>query len=71
MPIPTSDSEVVPQTPSVPLSLKEAIALKRAEAEKGQAKTVNGPLDSFESLEDALPNAPSKQEDDILGRLTG
>jgi hypothetical protein len=63
-------SEVVPQTPSVPLSIKEVIALKRAEAKKGQAKAANGPLDSFESLEDALPNAPSKQEDDILGRLS-
>ena len=63
-------SEVVPQTPSVPLSIKEVIALKRAEAKKGQSKAVNGPLDSFESLEDALPNAPIKQEDDILGRLS-
>jgi hypothetical protein len=63
-------SEVVPPTPSVPLSLKEVIALKRAEAKKGQAKAANGPLDNFESLEDALPNAPSKQEEDILGRLS-
>lgn len=63
-------SEVVPQTPSVPLSIKEVIALKRAEARKGQSKAANGPLDSFESLEDALPNAPDKQEDDILGRLS-
>lgn len=63
-------SEVVPQTPSVPLSIKEVIALKRAEAKKGLAKAANGPLDSFESLEYALPNAPSKQEDDILGRLS-
>ena len=62
--------EVVPQTPSTPLSLKEVIALKRAEARKGQAKAANGPLDSFESLEDALPNPLSKQEDDILGRLS-
>jgi hypothetical protein len=65
-----SKVEVVPQTPSVPLSIKEVIALKRAEAKKGQSKAANGPLDSFESLEDALPNAPSKQEDDILGRLS-
>lgn len=63
-------SEVVPQTPSVPLSIKEVIALKRAEAKKGQSKAANGPLDNFESLEDALPNAPSEQEDDILGRLS-
>ena len=63
-------SDVVPQTPSVPLSIKEVIALKRAEAKKGQAKAANSPLDSFESLEDALPNAPSKQEDDILGRVS-
>ena len=64
------ESSEVPQTPSVPLSLKEVIALKRAEAKKGQAKAANGPLDSFESLEDALPNTPTKQEDDILGRLS-
>lgn len=63
-------SEVVPQTPSVPLSLKEVIALKRAEAKKEQSKATSGPLDSFESLEDALPNTPNKQEDDILGRLS-
>ena len=63
-------SEVVPQSPSVPLSIKEVIALRRAEAKKGQSKAANGPLDSFESLEDALPNVPSKQEDDILGRLS-
>lgn len=63
-------SKVVPQTPNVPLSIKEVIALKRAEAKKEQSKAANGPLDSFESLEDALPNTPIKQEDDILGRLS-
>lgn len=60
----------VPQTPTVPLSLKEVIALKRAEAKKEQSKAGNGSLDSFASLEDTLPNAPNKQEDDILGRLS-
>jgi hypothetical protein len=63
-------SEVVPQTPSAPLSIKEVIALKRAEAKKSQPKAGNGSLDSFATLEDALPNAPDKQEDDILGRLS-
>jgi len=60
----------VPPTPSAPLSIKEVIALKRAEAKKAKSGAGNGSLDSFASLEDALPDAPSKQEeDDILGRL--
>ncbi|KAF9466511.1 hypothetical protein BDZ94DRAFT_1306115 [Collybia nuda] len=52
-----------------PLSIKEAIALRRAEAKKAQTKgQINGP-DDFISLEDALPTAPPKQDDeDILGR---
>ena len=62
---------VVPPSPSVPLSIKEVIALKRAEAKKGQLKAGDGPLDNLASAEDALPDAPSKQEeDDILGRLS-
>jgi hypothetical protein len=54
------------------LSIKEVIALKRAEAKKGQSKAGNGSLDNLASAaEDALPDAPSKQEeDDILGRLS-
>ena len=62
---------VVPPTPSVPLSIKEVIALKRAEAKKAQSNAGNSSLDSLASLEDALPDVPSKQEeDDILGRLS-
>ena len=69
-PVKSKASEVVPQTPTVPLSIKEVIALKRAEAKKGQSKAGNGSLDSLASPEDALSNAPSQQEDDILGRLS-
>lgn len=70
-PVKPKTPEVAPPTPRVPLSIKEVIALKRAEAKKGQSKAGNGPLDSFTSLEDALPNAPNKQEEeDILGRLS-
>jgi hypothetical protein len=65
-----SKAPEVPQTPSVPLSIKEVIALKRAEVKKGQSKAGNGSLDSCASPEDTLPNAPSQQEDDILGRLS-
>lgn len=64
-----SKASEVPQTPSVPLSIKEVIALKRAEVKK-QSKAGNGSLDSCASPEDALPNASSQQEDDILGRLS-
>ncbi|KAJ3508185.1 hypothetical protein NLJ89_g5892 [Agrocybe chaxingu] len=57
--------------PSVPaLSIKEAIALKRAEAKKAQEKAGSGGLDNLGSLEDALPDAPKQEEDDLLGRLT-
>ncbi|CAA7269657.1 unnamed protein product [Cyclocybe aegerita] len=57
--------------PSAPaLSIKEAIALKRAEAKKAQEKAGSGGLDNLGSLEDALPDAPKQEEDDLLGRLT-
>ncbi|RDB25694.1 Leucine-rich repeat-containing protein 40 [Hypsizygus marmoreus] len=51
-----------------PLSIKEAIALRRAEAKKAQAKS-NIATNDFISLEDASP-FPSKAADDedILGR---
>ncbi|CAK5263046.1 unnamed protein product [Mycena citricolor] len=50
-----------------PLSIKEAIALKRAEAKKAQAAK-STPLDDFSTLEDAIPDAPPPEEEDILGR---
>ncbi|KAG9315174.1 hypothetical protein JVU11DRAFT_4300 [Chiua virens] len=61
--------EAIPVTPKVPpLSVKEAIALKRAEAKKAAAKPVvsggNG-FDSFDSLEDTIPSSsPIKKEVD-------
>ncbi|KAJ7262741.1 hypothetical protein B0H12DRAFT_1209525 [Mycena haematopus] len=54
---------------SKPLSIKEAIALKRAQAKKAQRGGGVSPLDDLSSLADAIPNAPPPSEgDDILGR---
>ncbi|KAG6841487.1 hypothetical protein C0991_010675 [Blastosporella zonata] len=53
-------------TTAAPLSIKEAIALRRAEAKKAQSKI--NPND-FLSLEDASPvPVPQKKEEDVLGR---
>ncbi|KAL0578010.1 hypothetical protein V5O48_003960 [Marasmius crinis-equi] len=57
--------------PSAPaLSIREAIALKRAEAKKTKEKVGGAALDDFSSLEDALPDAPrtSQVEEDAFGR---
>ncbi|KAF8072052.1 hypothetical protein FPV67DRAFT_916442 [Lyophyllum atratum] len=52
-----------------PLSLKETIALRRAEAKKAQSKLSSGAQNDSISLEDASPVPASKQEEeDILGR---
>ena len=58
-----------PPVPAPSMSLKEVIALRRAEAKKAQAKPGGG-LDNFVGLEDALPTANKhEEEEDILGRL--
>ncbi|KAG6917509.1 hypothetical protein DXG01_002256 [Tephrocybe rancida] len=63
---PPLSSSTAQETTSVPLSIKEAIALRRAEAKKAQSK-VN--TNDFISLEDASPvPVPKKEEEDILGR---
>lgn len=55
--------------PPQPLSIKEAIALRRAEAKKAQANPTNTTQSDFISLEDTSPVPLPKQEDeDILGR---
>ena len=64
-------SEKNPSTPS--MSVREAIARKRAEAKKAQARS--GESDGFDtvsSLQDALPPHvnPAQQEEDVLGRAT-
>ncbi|KAG7451429.1 L domain-like protein [Guyanagaster necrorhizus] len=60
--------EDTPLPPPPPLSIKEAIALKRAEAKK--AKSAGG-LDNLGSLEDAIPTASNvAPEEDLLGRLS-
>ncbi|KIJ66849.1 hypothetical protein HYDPIDRAFT_174179 [Hydnomerulius pinastri MD-312] len=61
--------EEEPPVPKAPLSIKEAIALKRAEAKKTATKTSfsGGGLgfDPFDNLEDATPGiSPTKKEDD-------
>ncbi|KAG6830036.1 hypothetical protein H0H92_002454 [Tricholoma furcatifolium] len=59
--------QAVAQDPaSAPLSIKEAIALKRAEAKKAQLK---GNFNEQVPLEDASPvPVPQKEEEDLLGR---
>ncbi|KAJ2912254.1 hypothetical protein MD484_g8167, partial [Candolleomyces efflorescens] len=56
---------------ATPISIKEAIALKRAEAKKAQEKVARAGLDSMGSLEDALPanTQPAEEDADLLGRL--
>ncbi|KAJ7186813.1 hypothetical protein C8R46DRAFT_280242 [Mycena filopes] len=55
---------------SKPLSIKEAIALKRAQAKKAQTRNIPSPLDDFSSLADTIPDVVPQQpeEEDILGR---
>ncbi|KAH7920418.1 L domain-like protein [Leucogyrophana mollusca] len=67
-PVPADNDPPVPKTP---LSIKEAIALKRAEAKKATSKgTFDGgsgsSFDTFENLEDALPTSLKKDPDDGL-----
>ncbi|KAJ3919927.1 hypothetical protein F5877DRAFT_39200 [Lentinula edodes] len=57
--------------PAVPtLSVKEAIALKRAEAKKAQERALNASLNDLSSLEDAIPSISGAvvEEEDALGR---
>ncbi|RXW22601.1 hypothetical protein EST38_g3239 [Candolleomyces aberdarensis] len=56
---------------ATPLSIKEAIALKRAETKKTQERAAKGSLDSMGTLEDALPanTQPAEEDADLLGRL--
>ncbi|PPR04904.1 hypothetical protein CVT24_007148 [Panaeolus cyanescens] len=60
-----------PPMPAPALSIKEAIALKRAEAKKAQQKQSGGGLGDMSTLEDALPDIPAhkQEEEDLLGRL--
>ena len=62
--------EEIPQTPKAPLSVKEAIALKRAEAKKAAARPVvsNGGLgfDSLDTLEESgFGRGPTKKEKEV------
>ncbi|KAJ8084346.1 hypothetical protein PM082_003115 [Marasmius tenuissimus] len=61
-----------PEPPAPALSIREAIALKRAEAKKAKqtAGASPGGLDDFSALEDAVPDAPqsSQVEEDEFGR---
>lgn len=59
-----------PQVPTgPPLSIKEAIALRRADAKKAQVKGSNNGGNDFISLDDSSPLTTTKQEEeDVLGR---
>lgn len=67
---PPVDEPPLPAKPQ--LSIREQIALKRAEAKKAQtpADNTNGGLDDFSGFEDALPTSGKKQGDEEvdLGR---
>ncbi|KAJ4477460.1 hypothetical protein J3R30DRAFT_3755909 [Lentinula aciculospora] len=70
---PTPSRHAVKDDPALPvptLSIKEAIALKRAEAKKAQGQAQNASLDDFSSLEDAVPSVSgiSPEGEDALGR---
>ncbi|KAJ3843949.1 hypothetical protein EV361DRAFT_361034 [Lentinula raphanica] len=70
---PTSSKLAIKDDPPMPvptLSIKEAIALKRAEAKKAQERTRNTPLDDLSSLENAIPSVSGipAEEEDALGR---
>ncbi|KAL0953182.1 hypothetical protein HGRIS_004437 [Hohenbuehelia grisea] len=74
-PIPKPIHDDLLDEPEKPkLSTRELIALKRAEAKKAQASRGASGIDSFTSIEDALPStSPHKREfaeEDILGRLS-
>ncbi|KAJ7334701.1 hypothetical protein DFH08DRAFT_1019203 [Mycena albidolilacea] len=56
------------EPPSKPLTIKEAIALKRAQAKKAQTSGAVSPLDDMSSLADSIPDVPPPEDDDILGR---
>ncbi|KAJ3787726.1 hypothetical protein GGU10DRAFT_136934 [Lentinula aff. detonsa] len=69
----TPSKPAVKEDPPLPvptLSIKEAIALKRAEAKKAQEKARTAPQDDSFSLEDAIPSVSGIQveEEDALGR---
>ncbi|KAJ7837436.1 hypothetical protein B0H13DRAFT_181641 [Mycena leptocephala] len=55
-------------SPPKALSIKEAIAQKRAQAKKAQTSGGVSPLDDLSSLADAIPNPPPPEDEDILGR---
>jgi len=55
------------------MSVREAIARKRAEVKKAQARSGESDgFDTMSSLQDALPhvNPAQQEEEDVLGRAT-
>jgi len=55
------------------MSVREAIARKRTEVKKAQAKSgESNSFDTMSGLQDALPPhvSPTQQEEDLLGRAT-
>lgn len=64
---------VVEPPPPVPaINIREAIALKRAEAKKVQSKGLSGgeTVDQWDGLEEVIPDALKPEEEDLLGRLS-
>ncbi|PPQ88886.1 hypothetical protein CVT25_009121 [Psilocybe cyanescens] len=66
---------MVEDTPTPTLSIKEAIALKRAEAKKAQARIGggggSGGLEDVGALADTLPDIKApEEEEDLLGRMS-
>lgn len=67
--VPTPEPEPEPSKPK--LSLKEQIALKRAEQQKKSARSVSPAISQGGCSEiDQLPITQPPTEDDILGRLS-
>ncbi|KAK7058329.1 hypothetical protein VNI00_001960 [Paramarasmius palmivorus] len=63
----TKDEPPLPSAPA--MSIREAIALKRAEAKKAKAPASGSSFDTLATLEDALPDAPQQAvEEDTFGR---
>jgi hypothetical protein len=56
------------ETAATTLSIKEVIALRRAEAKKAQAKENNSTGTDSISLDDPSPSTTKQEEEDILGR---
>ncbi len=69
---PSKPMVVEPPPPVPAINIREAIALKRAEAKKVQSKGLSGgeTVDQWDGLEEVIPDALKPEEEDLLGRLS-